>query len=210
MEHYLPTTDVVAFGGFISSDDLSKFCKSCGIAKHQMGWPVLEIMKALNKARKGKLDENQLKDRLTSVKIEKEQIANAIKLKQYIPRDLAINRMRLTCLATAGKIRNAAKASAPAILGLVSPQDIENVLINHYNLAIEQLYSEAEQLVDWEQYGNILFQQGGEAMASSPQEDSGKGSSVEDSGLSADEYLGENRLGTDSVPGRSNLANWRL
>src|SRR5690606_20898670 len=103
--------------------------------------------------RKSRTVAGSKQEELTDVKIEKEKTLIAIKRRDYIERDLAVNRIRITLLATAQKIKYAIKMAAPRVCGLFHAPDVENVLTECYNTAIEQLENEAEQIESWETYG---------------------------------------------------------
>lgn len=172
----------ITVGGFNSYNDFYTFCKTWSVEKHICGWPVWAVMKALNAARRNRTIAGSKQDVLTDVKIQKELTMIAIKKREWIPRDLAVNRMRLTMIATASKIKYAIKLAAPRVCGLFNPIDIENVMTECYNTAIGQLESEAEQLVRWELYGQdqeFDIQQGGEELVTDSETDSREGSGHE-------------------------------
>lgn len=211
-EMYVSTSDLLA-AGFTNTDDYMKFMRMSGIEKTIKGWPILKTMRALNLARKGKLMENNLKDQLTQVKIDKEKISNAIKLKEYIERELAVDRMRVSLQATAQKIRYAIKISAPAVIGIQNVQDVENILTEQYNLAMEQLLAQADSLENWETYGYKIesnIQSGGVTVAENTQESTSSGSSEEDKSVNSDQCDGADRSGPDTLHKGTNQFNWKL
>lgn len=183
-EVFKDTLFFVTLGGFGSYQDFANFCRTWGIEKHLLGWPVFKIMTALNKARKNRTVAGSLQEELTAVKIEKEKTLIAIKRREYIPRQLAVDRIRITLMATASKIKYAIKMAAPRVSGLFHAPDIENVLTESYNQAIEQLFLEASQIESWETYGTQNqgpdLQSGGDDLVEAPEENTGEGSSEVD------------------------------
>lgn len=186
-ETFRETTFFTTVGGFASTQDFSNFCRTWGIQKHVMGYPVFAIMTALNKARKNRTVAGGLQEELTTVKIEKEKTLIAIKRHEFIPRDLAVNRIRITLMATASKLKYAIKMAAPRVCGLFHAPDVENVLTECYNAAMEQLYLEAEQIESWETYGTQNqrsdVQSGGADLATAEQTDSSAGCDNQDSSV---------------------------
>lgn len=182
-EVFKDTVYFVTIGGFNSNQDFHNFVRTWNIQKHLLGWPVFAIMSALNKARRSRTVAGSLQEELTTVKIEKEKTLIAIKRKDYIPRDLAVSRIRITLMATASKIKYAIKMAAPRVIGLFHAPDVENVLTESYNQAIEQLLLEAEQIESWETYGTqnqgVDLQPGGDELAETVEAYPSEGSSTE-------------------------------
>lgn len=153
-EKYAPRKFLLDLGGFTSTD-LSTFLKENNIAfSSEEGYPIFAIMKALNAARKkGRFgSDTDLDAELKKEKIDHARIVNSLKMKKLIPRDSAVNRMRTTLQALATKISYGAKLAAPRLPGLMNVRDIEKILIESWESAIDSLEEEANALIDWEKY----------------------------------------------------------
>lgn len=197
-EYYVTSNWLLTYGGFVNHDEISTFTRKNSIRKDIRGYPLGQILAKANILRKNKLNTGCLKDQLTAVQIEKEKVAVAIKLKNYIERSLAIDRIRTTLQAVANKIRYSIKTSAPRVCGIMSVQDIENILTESYNLAIEQLEREADSLEGWETYG-ISLQQARDGLVTDTEESASSGSGEEDTSIDKDEHPRENRSFFDTL-----------
>lgn len=182
-EQYAPRTLFMELGGFTSTD-FTTFLRENGIEKDEETgcYPVFKVMAALNQARKkgrhGK--DSDLDAELKKIKIQQIRIANAIKLQEYVPRKDVVDRMRTTFQAVSNQIRYSVKTASPRLVGVMNVRDIENIIIEYYNQAIEDLTKKAAVIMTWEDYGKINFQQGGGGMAEGPEEDFSFGSLKED------------------------------
>lgn len=156
-EMYAPAKYFETIGGFKPADFFD-FLRKHGIKQDIRGYPVFQIMAKLNELRKERNAAGSVNETYNLERINKLRLENAIKSKRYIDRQLAVDRMRRTDQAVAGKIRYGIKMSAPRIVGIHSVADIEGILTETYNSAIEQLEKDADELVSWEVY-DIHFQQ---------------------------------------------------
>lgn len=182
-EQYAPRKFFIDLGGFTSPDFIA-FCKEFNVEKDEEtgGYPVFKMIAALNMARKkGKWGkDSDLDAELKRTKIEQIKINNAIKLREFVPRKDIVERIRTTFQALANQIRYSVKTAAPRIVGILNVRDIENIIIEYYNQAIEDLGKKAKQITKWEDYGVINFQQGGGELVENPEEDFSLGSDTED------------------------------
>ena len=203
-EAYTTHTHLLTIGGFKDDKELKLFCLRNGIVKDPRGYPIFKIISCLNSARKMKQKDLDLSEELLKEKVRKERVATDIKLKFYIERTKAIDRIRTTCQAVANKIRYAIKLSAPRVTGIMSVVDVENILTEVYNSAIEQLLTEASTIQSWEDYGYVSAQSTGNEMAEDTEENSDIGSSQEDTSVNEDKPIRENRSFVDSLFSRTN------
>lgn len=177
-ELYMPPIFFYTIGGFSSRQAFNDFCKRYQIEQMPRGYPVFRIMNQLVLVSKNRTVAGSLQEEYTKAKINKETTLTAIKRKEYIARDLAIDRMRTTMMAVANKIRYGIKMAAPRVCGLMSAYDIESILTEVWNSCIDQLGAEAKSLESWETYG-INFQSTGSEMVEDPEEGDGFGSPEE-------------------------------
>lgn len=198
-EMYAPAKYFETIGGFKPADFFD-FLRKYDINSTPMGYPIFEILAKVNELRKERNASGSVAETYNIERINKIRLENAIKSKQFMSRELAIDRMRMTDQAVVGKIKYAIKMSAPRICGLQNVSDIEKILIETYNSAIEQLLDDAKQLISWEVYG-IDFQQAGEDLVTNTQETNNTGDSIEDSGIIENEHIGKNRSLLDTVLG---------
>lgn len=203
-EMWAPTRYFEAAG--IPNNVLLEIAFRHGIQKDARGWPVFKFVHILNELRKNRTAAGSLQEELTKVKIKKEETNISIKMREYIKRDIAVDRIRTALQAVANKIRYAIKASAPQVCGLTSTVDIEDILTLNYNSAIEQIEKNAK-LEDWDVYG-IDMEQKGDTMAPNSEEATSSGSSEEDQSVDQNEHSGQNRSIPDAVPQRSDKFNW--
>lgn len=188
----------MAMGGFTNTADFNTFMDRHHIDSIDGQYPIFKIMKSLNIERKTGIMTQDLDSALKSEKIKAQQISNMLKLKELISRRLAVDRMRTALNAIANKMRYSIKSVAPRLAGLLIVPDIENILINAYNDAIESIEKDAKSLVDWENYG-IDFQPSGNGVATNTQSPAGSGSVPEDQILDEVEYTGETGPRVDSI-----------
>lgn len=210
-EVFKETLYFVTLGGFTSHQDFNNFMRAQGVEKHLLGWPVFAVMRVLNAARKNRTVAGSLQEELTTVKIEKEKTLIAIKRQDYISRDLAVARIRITLMATASKIKYAIKLASPRVCGMCHAPDVEIVLTECYNQAMEQLLSEAEQIESWEVYGtqnqgsNLL--PSGVSLADTQEEDTSEGSGEADTPVWKEQYTGTSRLVLNALHRRPNQSD---
>lgn len=205
-EAYTTFTHLLALGGFKDDKELKLFCMRNDIQKDPRGYPIFKIMSCLNSARKMKQKDLDLSEELLKEKVRKERVATDIKMKIYVERSKAIERIRTTCQAVANKIRYSIKLSAPRVTGLMSTVDIENILTESYNSAIEQLLVEADVIQSWEGYGYVEsdFQSTGSEVVEDTQESTFDGSGQENTSINEDKPIRENRSFVNSLFSRTN------
>jgi hypothetical protein len=167
-EIHIPRKYFIERGGF-TQPDLTTFLKRNDITCNSDGfYPVMRIVEALNSERKKKRfdsdGDDDLEIELKREKIQKERIINQQRLGRLIERDRAKERVRIAFSAVANKIRYSIKLVTPKLVQYVwavknseiqepSAREIEALLSNEYNGAIELLYSEVNN-VTWEQDGS--------------------------------------------------------
>lgn len=199
-EAYTTHTHLLAIGGFKDDKELKLFCLRNNIERDPRGYPIYRIMSCLNEARRMKQKDLDLSEELLREKVRKEKVSTDIKLKIYIERTKAIERIRTTCQAVANKIRYSIKLAAPRITGLMSVADVEAILTESYNSAIEQLVTEADVIQSWEGYGYTTdIQPTGSEVVEDTEESINSGSSQEDQSVNEDKPLRKNRSFLDSI-----------
>lgn len=175
MEHYCPKNYLIDYCGF-KEEDFYNFCTRNSITKTNDGWPLFCIVRALNVERKranrsGMGEEDQA---LKREKIRDLQIKNSIRLREFISRRAAKDRMRIICQTVANKIRYSIKNCAPRVIGILSARDVETVLTDSYNSAIEHIAQEVKALETWEEYGLSSF--GRDSMVENSEQSASNGS----------------------------------
>lgn len=200
-EIFVRASDLLSMG-FTSDRDISNFNARFNIQKDPRGYPLVAIVRAMNEVRKARLTQSDINLELMKQRVRKEQVATDIKLRVYIERSLAIDRIRTICQATAHKIRCAIKLAAPKVIGIMSVTDVENILTEGYNLSIEDLLREADTIQSWEDYGYTNSQPTGNEVVEDSEEGSSNGDSQESPSVITDEYNGTDRSELDSLFGR--------
>jgi hypothetical protein len=150
-EIYAPRLLFTELGGFTSTD-LSAFLQRNGISAHAEGIPIFRTIAALNAERKKKQFGSASQDvdaELKKEKILKERIANQERLRVLIPNARAKERMRDTLQRVQNMVRYAIKQAAPRVAACIVVRDCENILIETYNAAIDEL-EQSSTLMDWE------------------------------------------------------------
>jgi len=202
-EKYCPKIFFVELGGF-SPNTFNKFIKDSGIEFDEVaGYPVFAVMKAMHR-RSSSGAAMDIDHEMKKAKLDGQRIVNSVKMRKLIDRQAAVDRMRVTLQAIAGKIQYGAKLSAPRLPGVMNVRDIENIIVEGWESAIDSLTEEAERLLDWEDYA-LSIQSEGERLATSSQEDISSGDSEEDTSTDEIEYSGQNQSGLDAIFNRSSI-----
>jgi hypothetical protein len=180
---------VITAAAVMSASDFTKVCAVGQIIPNDEGlYPILAFLRALNAIRKqSRYSTTGAPDVDRQLKLEKikaQQINNSLKLKELISRRSAIDRMQTTCRAVASKIRYAIKNVSPLLHSRMLPNtmnvhDVENVLVEHYNIALEELTKAADNNTSWEDYDAGL-QPTGVELVDNTEENSDVGSNQED------------------------------
>lgn len=186
-EKFVSKNFFIELGGF-SPLEFTKFLKSNGIMASEMGYPVFEVMRCLRNSKNTVIEETELDRETKKAKLEQIKIINAIKSKKYINRQLAIDRMRTTLQGIAGKVKYGAKLAAPRCPGVMNVRDIENIILEGWESAIDSLLEECKNISNWEDYAIDNIQLTGTGMAQSTETSLSTGDSEEDSLLDQIEY----------------------
>lgn len=158
-EVYLDRKRMIEMGGF-SRTDFLKFCKNHDIyADDNAKYPVFAIMNALNQERKkrqhgnrGEAGMDDLDREKRKEEIMKIRIANQKELGKLIPIEKAMDRTRVAFQTVAAKVRYSIKSASAAISSTIidNPLLAEEILIKHYNNALDELEREVDN-VTWEE-----------------------------------------------------------
>jgi hypothetical protein len=204
-EKYAPRKFFVTIGGF-SGPTFSQFCKKHNICNgmdeedQAFGVPIFKVMNCLvaertvrnNYMGKGtaqespNVDSEELEAQYKFERIQKERINNQIKLGNLISRDRAKERVRSLCLAVSNMIRYGIKNAAPRVAACNDVRDCENILIDSYTNALDELKRKSKNIT-WEEDG-VNNKLGRTTVADDTGEDSGLGGSEEDSPTTEVEY----------------------
>lgn len=128
------------------------------------GVPAGGIIKALNTERKKVSDIMGTKINQTDVEIKVElalkqenvlakQINNQAKLALLIPKEEASDRVKKVLRAVISLIKNGIKNAAPRLVELQEKRDIETIITEEWNEAVELLEKEAK-VISWEHDGS--------------------------------------------------------
>lgn len=203
-EAYTTHTHLLSIGGFKDDKELKLFCLRNNIEKDPRGYPIYRMISCLNEARRMKQKDLDLSEELLKEKVRKERVGTDIKMKIYVERTKAVERIRTTCQAVANKIRYSIKLVAPRIIGIMSVSDVESILTESYNSAIDQLITEADVIQSWEGYGYTTdFQPAGSEVVEDTKEDTINRGSQEDQSVNEDKSTREDRSFLNTLLGRS-------
>jgi hypothetical protein len=156
-EMYAPRTLFVHLGGFNDSD-FTKFVQKYGVNVNGDNlYPIFEIMTHMNKERKTrhglKTDEmSGLDTQKRYEEVMKLRIINQERAGLLIPRSVAKDRVRVAFTTVANKIRWSIKNVAPRLIGVTNARDVENMLTQSYNNALEDLETQSKNIT-WEEDG---------------------------------------------------------
>ena len=149
----------------LTNYEMEELGKKYDVARpNDQGVPVGGLIKALNMERKSMSDilgtkinqsdgEIKMEIALKEENIQSKRINNQAKLALLIPKEEASERVKTVLRAMMNLVKNAMKNAAPRLVNIEEKRNVETILTEEWNDAVDLLRKEAK-VISWEQDGS--------------------------------------------------------